>query len=335
MNDTDRLLFIDTIQRLNNWIARTRLPPSEFIKAGSNRALFDDLIQPALAPLVPKPPKPRRQKTHWRRWVDLPQTEQDRLVTKLARRAAKGGRERSRDRDAVALFLARRRILAGGSDSNNPGPDVPRLYHAGRGFISSSYSTKTFAGFPVSWISRNHTIKPLTNTPAERLYDRRRAAFNRAIAVYKGSTNYDGTANQLATPTFVLDLHPDDVELATDSVVVSAQLRKLHDLFTERNYPPLQGTKVEEFPLAASLFLTDVGEQVQVYYCALLVGHRSAPPTLERAYVARAFSLAEQQWRVNGRFKRASNALAAGLKLYGEGVAAHIHQPAAGEGTSK
>jgi len=302
--DTDRLRFIETAQRLSNWVARTRLPPAEFIRAGSNRALFDDLIKPVAAPLAPKPPKPRRRRPRrWRRWEDLSEAEKDQIVLEMTRRASRGKPRNDAD---FRLYLCKKSIIA---DKELPYIDRPR---------SASSS------FLVKWIR-----SPPTNTPAERLYDRRRAAFNKAI--FHFNNNYGSTA--FAQPTFIPDCHPDDVELTADLVIVDARLRKLHDLFTEIKQPLSIG--ISEYPLAASLFLTDAAENVQVYYCALLRAHRSAPPTLELAYIARAFNLSEQSWRISMRFKRASNALQAGMKLYGEGVAAHIHQPAAGEGGSK
>jgi hypothetical protein len=310
--DTDRLRFIETIQRLNNWVARTRLSPSEFIKAGSNRVLFDELIKPVAAR------RPRR----WRHWKDISESEQARIVERIRRR-----NRGYCSWQQAQLFLAKCSIISGGASG---GPSSISIYNRTQHHFS--YRVTQFAGFPIQWIKSDHTIEPPTNTPAERLYDLRRAAFNRAIRRYSPRNSNEGA---FAPPAFISDLHPDDVELTAESVVVSTGLRKLAALFKEVRQPLSLGPQVEEYPLAASLFLTDAASNVEVYYCALLVTHRSAPPTLERAYLARAFDLAEGSWRISARFKRASNALAAGMKLYGEGVASRIQPASSAEGGVK
>ncbi len=43
MNDTDRLRFVETIQRLQNWMTRTRLTPSEFLSVAAVE-LYTELI---------------------------------------------------------------------------------------------------------------------------------------------------------------------------------------------------------------------------------------------------------------------------------------------------
>lgn len=318
--DSDRLRFLETVDRLQAWVRRTKRPPAEFIRA--NRALFDELIQPVVIPLAPKPPKPRRQPRRWRHWRDLSATEQARLITKMRRRQATRGIEYNSwgaTKEAV-LDLTRRHIIVNSDDA----PPIARM-------VSHSVNRygryPTWAGFPSYTLTNRHLHD---STPADRVYKRRLAHLKQTISVYDGGSTFDDVQ-----PVFIPGLHPDDVEFSPTSIVVSREIKQLRQLFTEIRQPLTLGSTIEEWPLAASLFMTDAGEQVEVYYCALLTAHRSAPPTLDRAYVARAFDLSIRHWRVSARFKRASNALAAGLKLYGEGVAQHIHQPSAEEGAPK
>ncbi len=310
MNDTDRLRFVETIQRLQNWMQRTRLSPAEFLSAGSNRELFDELVQPVVAPLTPRPAKPaqcHRRRRPWRQWADLSAEEQDDLLRQMARRrATQRATHPNRHGEPTQSYLARRRITA----SADYLYDIPFLYHASK--YTSKYNI--FASFPSSWINKNHRLVTLPEgTPAERIHHRR-SKYLRSL-IYSSQT--------VQAVAFIKDCHPDDVEFDSEHVVAAQNLMKLQTLF-------LSSDGTEERPLAATLFLTDPATGVQVYYCALLRQHRSEAPTLERAYLGRAFNLAEQRWLTTARFKRASNALAAALKIYGEGVAARI-QPSTGE----
>ncbi len=316
--DRDRLRFIETVERLHNWIARTRQPPAAFIQ--SNRQLFDELIRPVVAPLAPKIPRrqARRRPRPWRWWNDLPAAEQACLLDKLARRQA--------TQKVYLAYLTAKSIL---TKSGNE-PIIPRYR---RDTIFLSYRISSFAGFSLHWIlsrpRQDHSLP--AGTPTDRLHAARLEFLQRALTNYNCFMPLDNVS-----VTFVADLHPDDVEFTlgeTPVIIVDQGLKKLHDLFTEEESANF--ITISEWPLAASLFLSDAADNVQVYYCALLKPHRSSAPTLERAYVARAYNLATASWRITARFKRASNALTAGLKLYGEGAAARIQPPTAAEGGVK
>ncbi len=310
MNDTDRLRFVETIQRLQNWMTRTRLTPSEFLSVGSNRELFDELVQPVVAPLASKPAQRPRRRRPWRQWGDLPTQEQDGLLRQMARRRAIYRANHSDgDGERAQSYLARRRIVT------NAHIYIPHLSQY------LGYKVPTFASFPSHWIKNHRPVALPEGTPAERIHRRR--------SQYLSTLIYPIQLKE-ADVAFVKECHPDDIEFDSEHVVAAENLMQLQTLFMSS-----EGT--EEKPLAATLFLTDPTTSVQVYYCALLCHHRhhrSGPLTLERAYLGRAFNLAEQRWLTTARFKRASNALVAALKIYGEGVAARI-QPSTGEGALK
>jgi hypothetical protein len=310
MNDRQRLAALTAAQRLLTLQSSLPLTPQEFVK--KRRAMIDEVLQPFAELAV----KPRRAKVRWRQWSDLTAKKQARILDFLARRGW-------RDWDKIHLELTRRQIKSGG-EGDDQVVQVPRYTPP----IRRRYGEH--GGFKVyDWGYSAQRCPPRRMLKEGSLTDRLHRKRLSAVRNIQTGQGWHGSL----VPTFLPDLHPDDVELATQddavAVTLDRQFRKLEKLLScSARYEGgdiMELARIEQ-PLAVTLSLTDPLTKCEVYYCALLELHRSAPPTLCRMYVGRAWDISTKSWRITGRFKRAANALQAAIKLYGDGAARVVHQ---------
>jgi hypothetical protein len=302
MNDRQRLAALTAAQRLTTAMQSLKLSPAEFVK--KRRAIVDEVLQLVAQLVAP----PRRQKIRWRRWSELPPIKQASILDFLARRAC--------DHDDLRLELAKHQILWSDEDR----PHVPYYHPPDR----KRYGVH--GGFRVyDWGYSDKRCPPKRMLPTDTPIARLEAARLRAVSrIYLGPGHTAGLI-----PTFLPNLHPDDVECDLIDGNLHATLdRAFRKLTLKAKWRDSDNIWREalEVPFARSLAPTDPLTGCEVFYCALLEHHRSAPSTLCRVYIGRAWDISTKTHRITSRFKHASNALAAALKLYGDGAARVVHQ---------
>ncbi len=296
MNDKQRIQFLIQSQRLSTWLQRTKLTPAEFISF--HRSQLDQLI----APIMPK-----KHKNIWRKWEDLSEKEQSRIVDKIRRRNYGAYYEANDDVISLRLHPSAKEPLKLAVNE--------KKIHKGRNYNPYIPGNKK----PTSHYDHINHHKPWPDregTPVERVHEQRLIAFKRILRErlkYRHEFNIE----------FIPNLHPNDVEIEVNDNVLSMIVDRAAIKFSKL---------LSDIILSANLYTTD-NEVIEVYYCAVLIANKSQP-RLEHCFIGRAKQihqdkdnpLAFPEWQLTKQYTTANRALLAARKLYAQSAAKLINE---------
>ncbi len=297
MNDRDRRQFVSSIEQLHNWISRSKLDPANFVRA--NRKQLDGVMATAI-PETSRLKRAMRGAHKLRRWDELTDKQKARLVDHWKRKHDIGMRQ---------LFTVYRLVPL--EDHHIQANDLREaaLSRPYRNVYDMVSARRKIMG-------KRHMPKPdKIGTPADRI-----------LTIRKENFKNDFSNRELGhrEVTFLPNLHPDDVEIATTErdgdtirpITVDRSFHKLHQTFNDAI-------------LAGIVALTDTDTGVQVYKLARVKVKGTKPggdkkPIIEVYFQGIAPSIGAQPTCLTNRHNSLKSAYAAALRLYGSIIANHI-----------